>query len=227
MFIVKSITAGLLIGIGGLCYLMMSEPILGALMFSAGLLVICTTGQNLYTGKVCCITDWKDALLVIPMLILNLATAYGFGWAMHYLKPGVADKAFEMCSSKLNEGITVIPLAVLCNILIYFAVECFNQKQTIGLIMCVMAFILCGFEHCVANAFYFGASAMYGVPVAKYMGLNVLGNTIGGLMCCLFKHIRFRSEISEMQKELGKAMKTLTRAKGSVADVYRTGFSRQ
>ena len=51
-YLIKSIFAGIMIGIAGTVYLRVDNNIVGALLFSIGLLVICMYGMNLYTGKI-------------------------------------------------------------------------------------------------------------------------------------------------------------------------------
>lgn len=77
----------------------------------------------------------------------------------------------------------IIILGIFCNVLIFFAVNNFKEtakkEKVVLLIMCVMAFILCGFEHCVANMFYF---IVAGTPDStRYILLNTVGNAAGGL----------------------------------------------
>lgn len=48
----KSILAGILIGLGVIINLQSENPIIGALLFSFGLLTIIRMQLNLYTGKI-------------------------------------------------------------------------------------------------------------------------------------------------------------------------------
>ena len=50
--LLKGIFAGIMIGIGGIVFLSLENKIVGALLFSIGLLTICMYGMNLYTGKI-------------------------------------------------------------------------------------------------------------------------------------------------------------------------------
>ena len=69
-----------------------------------------------------------------------------------------------------------------CGILIYLAVELYKKtKSFIPVIMCVMAFILSGAEHSIADAFYLGASQLSLVAFGK-LGLIILGNAAGSLI---------------------------------------------
>ena len=51
-YLIKSIFAGIMIGIAGTVYLRVDNNIVGSFLFSIGLLVICMYGMNLYTGKI-------------------------------------------------------------------------------------------------------------------------------------------------------------------------------
>lgn len=52
IIIKKSILAGILIGLGVIINLQSENPIIGALLFSFGLLTIIRMQLNLYTGKI-------------------------------------------------------------------------------------------------------------------------------------------------------------------------------
>lgn len=174
--LIRSITAGLTIGLGGIAFLSVDNKIIGAFLFSLGLLSICITGQLLYTGRV---SYTNNIFYLIIVLIGNTIGASGFGIITHYMKPELVSRATSMCSNKISEGLLVIPLGILCNILIYYAVEGYKQGCWILLILCVMAFILCGFEHSIANMFYFGVAGINGF---LYILMTILGNTIGGVI---------------------------------------------
>lgn len=178
----KAINAGVIIGIGGTCFLAIPDKTIGAFMFAVGLLTICVTDQYLFTGKCSYTYDVKYLLTVI---LGNCIGATGFGLLMGLLNYNAPVRAVEMCEIKLAENIKVVPLAILCNILIYFAVEGFKKGQTILLIMCVMVFILCGFEHSIANMFYFAVAKKYTWDSVLYLLLNVVSNWVGGVIVLL------------------------------------------
>ena len=186
---IKAIMAGICIGLGGTCFLALDNKVIGAFMFSLGLLTICMNKFLLFTGKVCFARTKNDALNLILVWFGNLFGCSIVGLMIHYLKPQFVEKANGMCTLKLSEGINVILLGILCNILIYFAIKNFNgegekhivadSRRVLALIVCVMAFILCGFEHCIANMYYFFVSDMV-LKSFIYLTLNTIGNAIGG-----------------------------------------------
>ena len=52
----------------------------------------------------------------------------------------------------------------------------------LALLFGVTVFILCGFEHCVANMFYFSMAGIFSVQMLVFLLLNTVGNCIGGLL---------------------------------------------
>ena len=185
--LINAIMAGICIGLGGACFLSIDNKIIGSFMFSLGLLTICTNQFSLFTGKVCYAKTVDDFINLIWIWFGNFMGCTLVGFTLHFVKPQLIQKATEMCNAKLSEGLFVIPLGMLCNVLIFFAVDGFkridnNVAKTILLIMCVMAFILCGFEHCIANMFYFTVAdcTKINYPII-YLLLNTFGNAVGGL----------------------------------------------
>jgi len=68
-----------------------------------------------------------------------------------------------------------------CGALIYLAVELYRKtKSFIPVIICVMAFILSGTEHSIADAFYLGASIL-SWKAFGYLGLVIVGNSLGAV----------------------------------------------
>ena len=182
--IIKSLAAGFLIGLGGTAYLAIDNKIIASFMFSIGLLVICVEGYYLFTGKVS-YTNNVSFLLII--LGCNLFAAFLTGEIIAFTQPKLIPHAIDVCRNKMAEGWRVIPLGILCNVLIYFAVEGYKRRCRELVIMCVMAFILCGFEHSIANTFYF---SLANVIAPWYILLNIIGNAIGGVIIFIIRGIR-------------------------------------
>ena len=107
------------------------------------------------------------------------------------------ETAGGICEKKLSGSpFSTILLGLFCNICIYIAVDGYkNNPHEIGkylaLLFGVTVFILCGFEHCVANMFYFSMAGMFTLHMLGFLLLNTLGNIIGGLLIpCMFKIIQ-------------------------------------
>lgn len=184
----KSMLAGLAISIGCIVYLSVGGGALGAFLFSIGLLLVIVFKFNLFTGKVCYISPHPaDMTNIIKILIGNLLMASVVGTLVHFMKPDLAVIALEISENKMAEGLWLIPLAMLCNFMIYFAVEAVRRSGTpqsyLIVILSVMVFILCGFEHSIANTCYFAIGGTLCTPNGiLYLTMNVVGNAIGGLL---------------------------------------------
>jgi formate/nitrite transporter FocA (FNT family) len=50
-----------------------------------------------------------------------------------------------------------------------------------GLFFATFIFVLCGFEHCVANAFYFSLAGMVNGSAVVYLVKNAVFNAVGGI----------------------------------------------
>ena len=54
--------------------------------------------------------------------------------------------------------------------------------RLVVLFLCVVVFILSGFEHCIANMYYFAVSASYGdLHTWSWLALMTAGNACGGM----------------------------------------------
>lgn len=142
---------------------------------------------------------FEDTGILIWILALNLLAAAGIGILTHFVYPALAQKASELAAVKINEGLWVFPRAILCNILIFAAVHMWKKlcspNNIIGLIFATAVFVMCGFEHCIANAFYFGCAFNPELKIINFIILNILGNTIGGLLA--YKTVKY------INKDLG------------------------
>lgn len=195
---VYAILAGMFISIGGIVFLSLENKVIGSIMFAVGLFAICTMKFNLYTGKVCYLFDNKPSYL-IDLLIIWLGNFVGTFVTGNILKltriyPALQEKAQSIVSIKLqDEPISVFILAIFCDILIYLAVEGYkNNPHELGKYMAILfgvsVFILCGFEHCVANMFYISVGDMWTWDHAiEHIVIVTLGNSLGGVLIPLIK----------------------------------------
>lgn len=177
----KSLLAGVCIGIGGIVYLntVSVNNIAAALLFSVGLISISIFGIPLYTGRIGFATR-KTFPGLIPVVVCNIlgAAATGYLAAFQY--------AFDMTAmierKAAQNPVQTILLAAGCGMLMYIAVFCYKKTgKLLALALPVGTFILCGFEHCVANAFYFGCARVL-PAMLPHLLLAVIGNTLGSLV---------------------------------------------
>ena len=197
---VGGILAGISIAIGGTVFLSLDNKVLGALFFTVGLFAVCTFGFNLYTGKVCYVfdNDWEYALGLPVIWFGNLCGAFLTAAAERATRigPALAEKAAALCSVKLGDGpVSIFLLSVFCNVLIWLAVEGFKNNphpagKYLSLFFGVAVFILCGFEHCVANMYYFSMAGMWRWKTLGWVLVMTAGNSVGGVIFPLLRRIQ-------------------------------------
>ncbi len=182
-----SIAAGLLIGIGGSVFLACENRYVGAVLFSVALLSICYQGLFLYTGKIGYIAwqhDRQSITAVVITLVGNLIGTLAAGLSVGVMKPAYVETARTLCEKKLAMApLQVLIAGVFCGMLMYLAVEIYKSKQTpVGILFCVPVFILSGFEHSIADLFYFFTARIVNGEMAWFLLLVVVGNSVGGML---------------------------------------------
>ena len=194
-----SILAGVSISIGGTVFLSLDNKIVGSIFFSLGLFAVCTFGFNLFTGKVGYIFEQKPSylLFLLQVWIGNLIGSLIVGYSLRLTRiSGISEKAKALCDVKLGDSpLSIFILAIFCNILMFIAVDGFKTNQHeigkyIGVFMCVIVFILCGFEHCVANMFYFCIAGVWNGHTILYLLIMTLGNACGGVLIPLARRLQ-------------------------------------
>lgn len=197
----KSILGGLFIGIGGLTYLSIDNKILGALFFTIGLFTIVNFNLNLFTGKLCYVIENNNYDEVILTLLGNFIGTILLSIILRFINFSIQfDKVIALWNAKLNDSlISLFFKAILCNILIYIAVDGFKNlegfNKILALFFGVMVFIICGFEHSIADMFYMNFAGCYdGESILRLM-IIILGNIVGGIGI-RFLHTRSQNEIS-------------------------------
>ena len=181
----KGILAGLCITLGGCVLLGCEDRYIGALLFSVALLTICLFGFSLYTGKVGYLVDDHSGKNILATLFGLLGNAIGctvFGLLARAALPTISARVETMVLAKLEQSVPqALIRAFFCGVLMYIAVRMYREKGTVlGIFVCVPAFILSGFEHSIANMFYFAAAHRLDVESVLYLLLIILGNSLGG-----------------------------------------------
>ena len=214
--VVSGVLAGMLISLGGAVFLA-CYPIgeygkfAGALLFSLALLCICMRGYALYTGKIGLILDSHkkaDVSLLLLCLLGNLIGTVAFGFLIGFIFPdSLKATAATLCENKLAQGYGFGLLrAVLCGILVYLSIDIYRKNKSIsGILLCIPAFILSGYEHSIANMFYFSAAGIVSANAFGYLMMIVLGNSIGALIIPALLLIRPREKNQNTTDEAGKA----------------------
>lgn len=186
---IKAVMAGIAISIGGTIYLTLENHIAGAFLFSIGLFTIYTFGLNLYTGKVCYIPNEKPRFLLTVLIVIlgNAVGTVGTGYLYRGTKlVKLVEHTSELVNQKLSDTLySTFIMAVFCGIMMCIAVIGFQTiKDSIGkhlaLILPIMVFILSGFEHSIADMFYFSLANAWNGKALVYIVVIALGNLVGG-----------------------------------------------
>lgn len=188
----KSILAGLLIAIGGTIFLSVENKVVGASLFSIGLIGILVYNFNLYTGKIGYLITNFNLKYIKELFIILLGNFIGssfIGFILRYTRiySNLHDKAYLLSITKLNDNyLSIFILSIFCGILMYFAVNGFKKlndfSRFIIVYLGVVVFILCGFEHCIANMYYFSVADVWSLNTLGYVGIMILGNSIGAFI---------------------------------------------
>ncbi len=177
---IKSNLAGAAISLGGMVYLSCENKIVGAFLFSVGLVTVVLLGLNLYTGRIGYVIGCDKPTLITTLLSIpgNLVGCLAVG----FLKAPVGEAA-SICAKKLEKGLLpAFADAILCGVLIYICVEIFKKHgKLVGIFLCIPTFILCGFEHSIADMFYFINARVFSLEACLFVLIIVLGNAVGGL----------------------------------------------
>lgn len=186
---VKAILAGIAICLGGTIYLTLENHMVGAFLFSIGLFTIYTFGLNLYTGKVCYIPNEKPSFLLTVLVVYlgNAVGTIGTGYLLRHTKQAkLIDHTVELVDGKLSDTLfSTFVMAFFCGVMMCIAVIGFQTiKDSVGkhlaLVLPIMVFILCGFEHSIADMFYFSMADAWGGKALLYIVVIALGNLVGG-----------------------------------------------
>ena len=181
-----------MIAIGGTVFLSIENKVIGASLFSIGLFGVLIYNLNLYTGKIgYLITNFNLKYIkeLIITLIGNFIGACSVGFILRYTRiyDNIYKKSLILANTKLNDNIlSIFILSIFCGLLMYYAVNGFKKQTDFGkylvVYLGVAVFILCGFEHCIANMYYFSVADIWSLKTLWYTGIMVLGNSLGSFI---------------------------------------------
>lgn len=241
-----AVLAGAFIALGGIASTTASVSVpmasvgklIGACIFPGGLTMVLLAGSELFTG---------NCLLTIPLLQKEIKCSEMLkNWVIVYIgnfvgavivamicvysdQIGLFENGLAVSVISTAAGKTAISFGdaflkgIACNFLVCIAVWIsFAAKRVtgkiIGLFFPIMLFVVCGFEHSVANMYFISAglfakgNAMYAAAAAEagvdfssltwgaFFGKNLLpvtlGNIVGGAVCvgCAYWFIYLKKE---------------------------------
>lgn len=191
----SSILAGIAIGLAGFGFLasgIQSDTygsIFGSILFSFGLLTVIGYKLRLYTGTAGFIKKGEVGMLAMVLLgnILGCLCSSLLARVSPMDIQGAAQNILEL---RLRTGaLRCGLLGIGCGFMMTTSVQFGREKHYLPMLFAVPLFIVCGFTHCVADAFYYLC-----VPVSflkthawEILGVYsciVIGNLIG---CNLYR----------------------------------------
>jgi formate transporter len=230
------ILAGLYVSFGSMLYMVaLAEglgKVVGGLVFSVGLVLVLIAGAELFTGNVIMLVGTITGLFALSSLLRNWVAVYignfvgsvltaALIWRSGLLGDvaalnGLGDIAVSISDLKLSLTFEQCVIrGIFCNMLVILAIIMATMaKDIVSKILCIviaiMTFVACGFEHCVANMFLIplGLTASgAGLSGQLTMFANILpvtlGNIIGGILILLIHPNRIRQIVFLLQRYWG------------------------
>ena len=203
--LIKSIIAGMLIGIGCVVFLMCPDRIVGSFLFSFGLFSILNLKLNLYTGMIGYLVlnfNWAYIRDLGITLFGNFIGTLIVALMIRVTRLDIMESVSAITAVKLNDSyISMLILAVFCGMLMYLGVDLFKSIESyigksLAVMFAVMIFILSGFEHCIADMFYFNLAGNLDIVVILVV---IFGNTVGSMLLC-YLHILGQKQNSKKEK---------------------------
>ena len=205
--ILNGVLAILSVGIGCIVFLSCDNVYVGAILFSVALLTVCIMKFSLFTGKIGYIVEnfnKEHFLLCIACLRGNVVGALVIGAIAKLGLPDLEMKAGMLVAGKLTQTpIQTIIRALFCGVIIHIAVHMYNHKDSLaGIILGIPTFILSGFEHSIADMFYFVLASSFTLESALFIVFVIIGNSLGGIATPLIERLVKNLHAKEHQAEL-------------------------
>lgn len=191
--------------------------VVAGVIFPVGLMLVVFTGSELFTGNCLMIIPTLEKKIKVASMLRNLVVVYisnfvgamiidlliFFSGQLNYSNGGLGAFTIKVALAKTTiNPATAIISGILCNILVCLAIG-----KIFGVFFPICAFVVCGFEHCVANMFYIPTGVMaamnpeyvakaqelYGITAQQCQNLAnlsgcesllfvTIGNIIGGMV---------------------------------------------
>ncbi len=207
-FLLMTLLSGAMIGICATSSLTANAlsydgRIVGALLFSLGMFVILAFEMKLFTGLIPKIPHTSPkSFWQLPICLLgNFIGVY----IVYILvsQTFFADKIISAGSSLIgnklaldNWALSSLSSSILCGVLITLSVLSVDHSHkkglsaNVGVMFPIIVFVFCGFDHSIANMFYFYCLGEFSWKVIGYVALTILGNIIGGVILPLVLKLR-------------------------------------
>lgn len=206
----KGILSGMFISLGGfVSALAMTNvgslglaKVLAGLAFSAGLIMSILANAALYTGSVMKLYTYEGNVLkfLSKVWFWNFIGALAIISVLITVQGPVLDTIQTIATNKCN--LTLIDMfnrAIYCNVLVCLAVLFSKKAQSavdllVTVTVPVSVFVICGFEHSVANMFYLPFAKLIGaditwVQIVTNLSVVTIGNFLGGLFVASYEQL--------------------------------------
>ena len=208
----NAVVAGMAICMAAVVYLQCENKLVGAFLFSLGLLTVIIFRKKLYTGCTgyladartlndmyrhdfsgiggFCVIGYMERFRELMVILFgNAVGAAILGTIVAFAIPDTREKAIALMQNKESVvWYAMLMKSVMCGALMQIAFRV--QKADVNIVpvavrypiavMCIMAFILAGFEHSIADIAYAFLAWNWGWQTVILMGLSIVGNLIGG-----------------------------------------------
>lgn len=224
------LAAGIYIALAGVACTQMNAllgggagKILGACVFPMGLILVVIAGSELFTGNCLISVSVLQKEVKLPAMLKNWGVVYVANFlggllvaAAVALLGGISAEAFRdaaIASATAKATLTfgqAFVRGILCNILVCLAVWVATAAETAGgkiagLYLPIAMFVLCGYEHSIANMYFLPAGLFYaaqngiaseGLTWANAFCNNLipvsLGNIVGGCFIGVLYALAYR-----------------------------------
>ena len=198
----NTIMAGAYIALGAIAYLVTPDKVVGACFFTLGIFLVTNYSSMLITRVVPMYFAKLDYKWThIPMAIVgNFIGAFIVGALISgtRLVNTLQDPLTKIVNAKLTDNLlSSFIMAIFCGILVAYS-SLTSRKYKKGSIaqlfytaIFIVAFVVCGFDHVVANEFYFSLySFINGFDFAMLLNLLIVlaGNLVGGFFIAIIEN---------------------------------------
>lgn len=185
---IDAIFAGAMIAIGAIVFLNCPNRIVGAFLFSIGLISVMNFGFQLYTGKVGYIRHIRQLPYILGVLLMN-----GVGCLLMLGFPTSGAQQVWQAHVQTSLGVAFVK-AIVCGILIYICVAQHKVQPSAASILitviAIPAFILGGAEHSVADICFMLAARDFSLQSLLFILVVAAGNAVGSLVFSLWLEYR-------------------------------------
>lgn len=235
--VMLGVLAGGFIGLGALYYTLVTSDatlgsaasrLLGGLTFSLGLVLVVVAGAELFTGNNLIAMAWAEGKVTSAEVLRNWIIVCGANFVgaaglavLVYLSGhlGTNGGAVATQAVKIAAAKAALPAAeaffrgILCNILVCMAVwMAFAGRsvvdKAIAIVFPISAFVAAGFEHSIANMYFFpvamlqmsvsavaipGAELIDTAHMLRNLAVVIAGNIVGGsVLVALVYYVIYR-----------------------------------